>query len=81
MNGITSQTTDVSRGVPQGFVLRPLLYVIYINNMRKIELQEAYAVFDIDTVTYSKNTKEELEVDINNGIKLLGNSTSTVRNF
>lgn len=87
-NVISSPLTLLT-GVPQGSVLGPLLYILYINNIRKANLCADYTVYADDTsLVYSGKNKDELECKVNNdmakmfdwlsGNKLVLNSDKTV---
>ena len=52
LNGIPSQWLVVTSGVPQGSVLGPLLFVLYINDIAE-NIQCKLGVFVDDTKIYS----------------------------
>ena len=69
LNGIHSQWLEVTSGVPQGSVLEPLLFVLYINDISE-NIQCKLGVFADDTKIYSIinnmcNTME-LQCDLDN---------------
>ena len=69
LNGIQSQWLEVTSGVPQGSVLGPLLFVLYINDIAE-NIQCKLGVFADDTKIYSIinnmcNTME-LQCDLDN---------------
>ena len=53
LNGQTSSWLNVTGGVPQGSVLGPLLFLIYINDLPD-EITSSYKIFADDTSLFSK---------------------------
>jgi hypothetical protein len=71
VNGSMSQPMPVSSGIPQGSVLGPLLFVIYINDLPNTTANNSNIyLFADDTKIYHKITHnsatEELQIDIDN---------------
>ena len=53
LNGQTSEWRKINSGVPQGSVLRPLLFLIYINDLPE-GLTSLCKIFADDTSLFSK---------------------------
>ena len=67
VNGKLSPTADVTSGIPQGSVLGPVLFVLYINDLPE-EVQNEVFLFADDTKVYSQITDatdaENLQSDL-----------------
>lgn len=67
VNGsVRGDLLSVEYGVPQGSILGPLLYLLYINNMKEANISGKYVVYADDTVLlYSGNHDATLESEVN----------------
>ena len=71
-NGISSEVKNVTCGVPQGSVLGPLLFLIYINDLPNISAKLSFFLFADDTNIYYESTDlAELEKTVNEELKKL----------
>ena len=71
-NGVSSDIASFTCGVPQGSVLGPLLFLIYINDLPNISSKLSFFLFADDTnIYYESNNLIELEKTINKELKLL----------
>ena len=72
INGHSSELLNISCGVPQGSVLGPLLFLIYINDLPNISKLFYFYLFADDTHIYHEaESLDKLEYEINKGLKSL----------
>ena len=75
VNGIKSDWAPVVSGVPQGTVLGPLLFSVYINDI-SADIVSEIRLFADDCVCYREIKNEEdtlkLQRDINRSLRQLG---------
>ena len=71
-NNVSSETKTISCGVPQGSVLGPLLFLLYINDLPNISKKLNFFLFADDTnLFYECNNLEKLERVVNKELKKL----------
>ena len=69
VNGVLSCSKTVACGVPQGSILSPLLFLIYINDLpRSLEFSSARMFADDTTLTASGESVLDAEVAINHDL-------------
>ena len=72
INGYNSETMNVKHGVPQGSVLGPLLFLIYINDLYKcLAYGTAYHFADDTNLMVISETQKQMQKHMNIYLKLL----------
>ena len=73
-DGFSSQLLDISCGVPQGSILGPLLFLIYINDMHTaVKFSTVYHFADDTNLLYHHKNPKILRKHMNADLKLLFN--------
>ena len=66
INGELPEPLEINCGVPQGSVIGPLLFLLYINDLRNISNELDFYLFADDTnIYYESNSIQDLEKTIN----------------
>jgi hypothetical protein len=72
LDGATSTRLPVTCGVPQGSILGPLLFLIYINDMNKsVKFSTVFHFADDTNLLYSHRSMKKLRADLNKDLALL----------
>ena len=72
LNGSESNSNNISCGVPQGSILGPLLFIIYINDMHKaLSVSQVFHFADDTNLLLSSNNTKNFHKIINKELKLL----------
>ena len=75
INAVDSNTLTSTHGVPEGSVLGPLLFLIYINDMsRVIQHSEMHHFADDTKLLYSSNSMKKINRYINHDLKVIVHS-------
>lgn len=70
LNEINSNVKNVQTGVPQGSVLGPLLYLIYVLSLNKAGLKATYFTYADDTIlVYHSENLANLEAAVNTDLR------------
>ena len=74
VNGMNSESLNITCGAAQGGVLSPLLFLVYINNIFFLPLEGTIQCYADDTcLTYSNKTFSGLKQSMTNDLKIITN--------
>ena len=72
VNNCYSQPGIIVSGVPQGSILGPLLFILYVNDIWELPLKGRLQLYADDScLVYEAETREQLEYDIQHDMDLL----------
>ena len=77
VNGNTSETLEVTCGVPQSSVLGPLLLLIYINYLPKVSKKLTFLLMTLISTIYESSDILEIQKTVNMELKKVWNSLDT----
>lgn len=77
MNNNISQSINVTIGVPQGTILGPILFIIYINEILKNTAINIYSYADDMVILQSGKTWGEAQDKMNSSLSIIGDWLST----
>ena len=63
-NNIVSSYKDITCGVPQGSVLGPLLFLLYINDISSVVKDSKISMYADDTVVYISHSNLDLAIPL-----------------
>ena len=69
VNGVLSDELPLNARVPQGSVLGPLLFLIYINDIADTLLGKTRLYADDTSLSYSSSGLAQIEILLNNDLK------------
>src|SRR6218665_1262924 len=79
-SGALSERKVISYGVPQGYNLGPLVFILYINDLTNVSQLLNFVLFADDTaVLYEHGSMEELQKVVNRELKKLSEWFKTNR--
>ena len=72
LENVTSDSMDISYGVPQGSILGPLLFTLYINDLPSVtKTCKAILYADDTAIIYSEKQKEQIEKHLNDDMAIV----------
>ena len=61
VSGANSEWSNVRKGVPQGSILGPLLFIVYVNDLPRVEQSCGVKQYADDTTLYASGSISEVE--------------------